>query len=93
MPLLIATIVEWSDIPTFAKLMSHIFDRVRITEQDRQTRDRRAREEEKRGREGARDRGKARYCALAIESSRSALSIPTERDSFTSKLTVVRDAV
>lgn len=35
MPLLIATIVEWSGIPTFAKLMPHIFDRVRITAGDR----------------------------------------------------------
>lgn len=87
MPLLIATIVEWPGIPTFTKLMSHIFDRVRITEQDRH------RGIAERRREGTRDRGKVRYCALAIESSRSALSIPTERDSFTSKLTVVRDAV
>lgn len=41
---------------------------------------------------GARQRESTLLC-VPIESSRTALSIPTERDSFTSKLTVVRDAV
>lgn len=43
-------------------------------------------------RRGTRQRESTLLC-VPIESSRSALSIPTERDSFTSKLTVVRDAV
>jgi len=41
---------------------------------------------------GARQRESTLLC-VPIESSRSALSILTERDSFTSKLTAVRDAV